>query len=116
MASYRAQRTNEDVYRELSALLREMKDPRIQEAMLTVVKVDLAHDCSSCKVFVSSLLGEEKCKEAVLVLKTAAGFLRKELGARIKMRVTPELFFIQDSSIEHSAKIAKILKELDDAN
>ena len=111
--SFRAARTQEDVQRELSAILREMKDPRVADAMLSIVKIDLSSDLSSCKVFVSSLAGGEKGQEAVKVLKSAAGFIRRELGNRMKLRHTPEIRFIADSSIEHSADIAKILNRLE---
>ena len=100
MPSYRVQRLNEDVLREMTALLREMKDPRVQEAMLSVVKVDLASDLTSCRVYVSSLHGIESARKAVSALKNAAGFLRHELGQRVQMRHTPELRFIADDSIE----------------
>jgi ribosome-binding factor A len=112
MPSYRVQRTNEDVMREIAALLREMKDPRVQDAMLSVVKTDLAGDLSTCKVYVSSLKGEQECKDAVAALKNAAGFLRHELGQRVKMRHAPELRFIADSSIARSAEISQILNSL----
>lgn len=112
MPSYRAARTQEDVMRELSALLRDMKDPRVRDAMLTVVNVDLTNDLSSCRVFVSSLADEQTAAAAMTALKNGAGFLRRELGARLKLRHTPELRFIADHSIAHSADIAKILNDL----
>ena len=113
MPSYRAARTHEDVQRELSAILREMKDPRISDAMLSIVKIDLSTDLSSCRVFVSSLQGQAAAQEAVKALKNGAGFLRRELGRRLQLRHTPELRFTADSSIEHSADIAKILNDLE---
>ena len=111
--SFRAERTQEDVQRELSAILREMKDPRVSDAMLSIVKIDLSSDLSSCKVFVSSLSGKEKADAAVKVLKSAARFIRRELGNRMKLRHTPEIKFIADNSIEHSADISKILNRLE---
>ena len=101
MPSYRAARTSEDVMRELTAILREMKDPRIAEAMLSIVKIDLSSDLSSCQVFVSSMKDLAAAQEAVKVLKNGAGFLRRELGSRLKLRHTPELRFTADNSIEH---------------
>ena len=111
--SFRAARTQEDVQRELSAILREMKDPRVSDSLLSIVKIDLTSDLSSCRVFVSSLQGAEKAQEAVKALKNAAGFIRRELGRRMQLRHTPELKFIADSSIEHSADIARILNRLE---
>ncbi len=114
MPSYRAARTHEDVQRELSAILREMKDPRVSGGMLSIVKIDLASDLSVCRVYISSLEGRAAADEAVKALKKAAGFLRRELGSRLQLRHTPELRFTADSSIEHSADIAKILNDLED--
>lgn len=112
MPSYRAARTSGDVMRELTAILREMKDPRISGAMLSIVKIDLASDLSSCHVYVSSMKSFQDAQEAVRALKNGAGFLRRELGSRLKLRHTPELRFTADNSIEHSAEISKILHQL----
>jgi len=111
MPSYRIQRTNEDILREMTALLREVKDPRVAEAMLTVVKTDTDSDLSTCKVYVSSLRGVDTAKQAVAVLRRA-GFLRRELGQRLRLRHAPELIFIADDSLEHSAHISELLKTL----
>ena len=113
MASYRLQRTNEDILRELTALLRELKDPRVAEALLTVVKTDTDSDLSTCKVYISSLKGADAAKAAVAVLKKAAGWMRREVGQRLRLRHAPELIFIADDSIEQSAHIAAILKSIE---
>lgn len=99
----------EDVRRELMDILRNMKDPRISGGMISIVRIDLTNDLSHCKVFISSLEGMEKAKEAVKVLKNAAGFIRHELTKRLEIRKVPELHFIPDDSIEYSAEIQKIL-------
>ena len=115
MPSYRAERTSEDVLRELSAILRELKDPRVKEAMLTIVKIDLSRDLSSCKVFISSLKGiETSMVIAKLLNKNAAGFVRHRLGQSLELRHTPEIKFIADGSLENSAHIAEILNNLED--
>ena len=111
--SFRAARTQEDVMRELTAILREMKDPRIADSLLSIVKIDLSSDLSSCKVFISSLAGSDKAVAAVKALKSASGFVRRELGRRLDLRHTPELRFIADNSIEHSADINRILNSLE---
>lgn len=111
MPNFKNSRMAEDIKRELTAILRELKDPRI-DPMLTVVRADLSGDMSSCKVYVSSLQGGERTKESVAGLKSAAGFVRRELFHRLKMRKSPELTFIADSSIERSAEISKKLNEL----
>ena len=112
MGSYRASRTEEDVKRELSDIMRSLKDPRIT-GLLSIVKLDLSKDLSSCKVYISSLDGLEAANRAVEGLKSAAGFIRREIGSRLKMRRTPEFHFISDDSIEYSADIARILYDLD---
>ena len=112
MPNYKHGRTAEDIKREIAALLREMKDPRIAEAMLTVVRVELADDLSYGKVYVSSLDGIERAKQAVKCLKTATGLFRRELANRLHLRKAPELLFIADDSVEHSMEIFKKLSDL----
>ncbi len=111
MASFKAGRMGEDVKRELTAILRELKDPRIAE-FTTIVRVDLSNDLSHCKVYVSCFEGIEKAKESVKGLTSATGFIRRELFKRLHMRKSPELKFIADDSIEHSAEINETLKGL----
>lgn len=112
MPSNRMGRVNEEVQRELAALLRSVKDPRVNQGMLSVTRVEVASDLGSAKVFIS-VLGDVNEKELMRGLKSASGFMRRELGIRLKLRHTPELSFIRDSSIEHGAHIARILNDLD---
>lgn len=111
MSGYRVSRTEEDIRRELTDILRTLKDPRIS-GLLSIVRVELANDLSYCKVFVSSLEGIESTRESVKGLKSAAGYIRREIANRVQMRKSPEFKFIADDSIEHSAQIAKMLAEL----
>lgn len=113
MAGHRMGRTTEDIRREMTAILREMKDPRISDAMVSVVRVDVTNDLSYCSVYVSSMYGMDKSKEAAKALKNAAGFIRKELGHRLKLRHVPAPLFYATDSIEYSANINKILLDLD---
>ena len=106
MANYKNSRMAEDIKREMTAILRELKDPRIDK-MLTIVRADLSGDMSVCKIYVSSFEGMEKTKESVKGLTSACGFIRRELFHRLKMRKSPELTFIADNSIERSAEISK---------
>ena len=108
MPSFKLGRASADIQRELADLLREVKDPRVSK-LLSIIKLDLSGDMSYATVYVSAIEGYEKTVESVKGLKSAAGYLRRELGARLKLRKTPELRFIADDSIEHSAKIAKII-------
>ena len=107
MANYKTSRTEEDILRELTALLRELKDP-----LLTIVRVELSNDMSNCKVYVSSLSGIETAKTSCIGLVSATGFLRRELFHRLKLRKSPALHFIADHSIEHSAEINQKLHDL----
>ena len=111
MANFKNSRMAEDIKREMTAILREHKDPRIDK-MLTVVRADLSGDMSVCKIYVSSFQGIEKTKESVKGLTSAGGFIRRELFHRLKMRKSPELTFIADNSIERSAEISRKLNDL----
>jgi len=113
MATHKFQRHAEDIHRELTDILRTMKDPRVQEAMLSVVKVDLSGDLSTCKVYVSSIKGMEAAAEAVKGLKSGAGYIRHEISQRLTtLRRSPAFQFYADNSIEHGAEIARKLHEL----
>lgn len=108
MPSFKIGRAAADIQRELADLFREMKDPRVSK-LLSIVKVDVSGDLSYATVYVSAIEGYDKTVESVKGLKNAAGFLRRELGVRLRLRKTPELRFVADNSIEHSAHIAKII-------
>ncbi len=111
MPSFKNNRMSEDIRRELPDIIRQLKDPRIS-SMLTVVRVDLAGDGSHCKVYISSLLGEEDTWQSVKGLRSAAGFVRRELFSRLKMRKSPEIQFIADNSIAKGAEITRKLQSL----
>ena len=113
MANQRMGRTTEDIKRELSAIFRELKDPRVTEVFLSIVRVEVTNDLSYCTVFVSSLEGIEKTKNACKGLDSASGFIRRELGHRLKLRHVPSLIFTATDSIEYSAEISRILNSLD---
>lgn len=108
MASVKLGRITQDVKRELTEILRDVKDPRVSK-MLSVIKVDVTNDLSHCKVYVSALEGSEKTVESVKGLKNAQGYIRKELANRLSLRKTPELHFVADDSIEYGARINQIL-------
>lgn len=112
MASNRIQRTNEDIKHRLSELLRQVKDPRVNQGLISVIATETTNDLSHCKVYVS-VLGLQSKKDFMKGLKSASGWLRRELGAGLKLRHVPELHFELDHSIEHGAHINKILSGLD---
>ena len=113
MASHRIERTTEDIKRELTAIFRELKDPRVTQAFLSIVRVEVTNDLSYCTVQISAIEGLDRAKEAVKGLKSASGFIRRELGHRLKLRHVPELSFNATDSIEYSAHISRILNDLD---
>lgn len=113
MPSHKIERATEDIKRELTAIFRELKDPRVNKAFLSIVRVEVTNDLSYCTVYVSAIEGIERAKEAVKGLKSASGYIRRELGHRLKLRHVPELIFNATDSIEYSANISRILNSLD---
>ena len=113
MPSHRSGRINEDVKRELTDILRTVKDPRVS-GMLTIVRAEVSNDLSYATVRISAMEGIEQARQSVKGLKAASGYIRRELGQRLKLRKVPELRFVADDSIEHSASIARILHDLED--
>ena len=108
MPSHRTDRINEDIMREVCAIIRELKDPRISR-LLSVVRVEVTNDLSYATCYVSAMEGLDATKESVKGLKSAAGFMRRELGRALDLRHVPELRFVADDSIAHSAKINTML-------
>lgn len=111
MASHKASRMNEDIMREICAIIRELKDPRISK-LISVVRVEVTNDLSYATCYVSAIDGYEKTLESVKGLRSAAGFIRRELGNALRLRKLPEIRFVADNSIEHSAKMNKVLDEI----
>ena len=116
MAGYRVGRVSEDIKREIVAVIRELKDPRVRDKILTVVRVDVSSDLSFAKVYVSSMSGIADAKEACKGLTSATGLIRREVGSKLHLRKTPELKFIADDSIEYGMNIAKKLEGLVDSS
>lgn len=112
MANNRIQRTNEDIRNAMSGFLREIKDPRVQQGMISITGVDTTGDLRYCKIYLS-VLGLRDEKEFMKGLKSASGWLRRSLGSAVKLRNVPELVFELDHSIEHGAHINSILSKLD---
>ena len=112
MANNRIARTNDDIQRVLSELLRSVKDPRVQQGMLSVTRVETTGDLRYAKVWIS-VYGMKDEKEFRRGLRSAAGYLRKELGNSMKLRYTPELIFEIDHSIEYGAHINEVINSLE---
>lgn len=110
MASKRINRINEEVQRELAALLRSMKDPRLQSGLVSVTRVDTTGDLRCARVYVS-VLDKSTEKDVMRALRSAAGYLRREIGRSLQLRYTPELQFIADDSIAYGAHILEVLRD-----
>ncbi len=111
MANYRKGRIKDEVKKELSLIIRELKDPRINEAFVSVTAVEVSGDLKFAKVYYSAMMGDKK--EVAKGLKSSAGFIRREVARRLNLRMTPEFSFYEDHSIEHGAHISKILNEIE---
>ena len=111
MASNRIGRINEEIQRELAALLRTVKDPRVH-GLVSITHVDTTPDLRSAKVFVS-VLNQQDGKEVIRGLKSAGGYLRRELGRALSLRYTPELLFQEDDSIDKGTHILKLLNDIE---
>ena len=111
MPSNRIGRINEEIQREMSSLIRTVKDPRVADAgMVSVTAVETTPDLKYAKIYVS-VLDKSASAQALKGLKSASGYLRRELGAALRLRYTPELQFIADDSIEQGAHILEMLRD-----
>ncbi|MGM9589832.1 MAG: 30S ribosome-binding factor RbfA [Faecousia sp.] len=111
MASNRINRINEEIQKELSSLLRTVKDPRVQDTMISITRVETTPDLRYTKVYVS-FLPDEKAKEAMAGLKSAGGYLRRQLGSNLKLRYCPEIVWSLDDSITYGARMLGLINSL----
>lgn len=107
----RIDRISEEVKRELSAVIRELKDPRLP-SVVSVIGVRITKDLKYAKAYISVMGNAEQQKAALDALKSASGFIRREMGHRVNLRITPEFTFEIDNSIEYGAHINEVLKNL----
>ena len=112
--SNRIGRINDDIQRVLSDRLRQVKDPRVQQGMISVTRVETTGDLRYAKVWLS-VLGKLNEREFKRGLKSCAGWLRHELGETLSLRYTPELTFELDHSIEYGAKISRMIEQIEEA-
>ncbi len=111
MAKYRQGRINEEIQKEMTVILRKVKDPRVSDAFISVTAADCTPDLKYAKIYYSALSGDKK--EIAKGLKAATGFIRRELASSLNLRITPELTFLPDDSVAYGAHIASILNTLD---
>ena len=112
MASNRILLINEEIQKELSSLLRTVKDPRVQNVMISITRVETTPDLRYTKVYFS-FLPEDKTADAMAGLKSAAGYLRRELGRNLRLRYSPEIVWAADDSIVYGAKMLKLINSLE---
>ncbi|MCB1929433.1 MAG: 30S ribosome-binding factor RbfA [Rhodocyclaceae bacterium] len=106
----RGQRISEQIRRELADLIRlEVKDPRV--GFITLTDVELSADYAHAKVFFTSMTGRDDLEEIMVGLRRASGFLRRELGRRVRIHTTPQLHFVYDQSVEEGARLSKLIDD-----
>ena len=115
MASNRIGRINEEIQKELASLIRNLKDPRVQDTMISITRAEATPDLRYAKVY-ASFLQEDRAADALKGLKSASGYLRRELGHALQLRYTPELVWELDDSITYGAKMLKLINSLEVGN
>lgn len=111
MAGYRQNRIDEEVRRELGAVIRILKDPRIAD-IVSVVQVEVTKDLRYATAYISVMGGEKAEEDTLKALKAAQGFVRREIGNRLNLRAVPEFIFKIDHSIAYGAHINQVLKNV----
>ncbi|MBO5315662.1 MAG: 30S ribosome-binding factor RbfA [Clostridia bacterium] len=109
MAKYRRGRINDAVAEELAVALREVREPKVQNNFVSITRADVAPDLKFASVYFSCIGDSDEAAEG---LKKCTGMLRHHLAVTLNLRITPELRFVKDGSIEHGARIAKALEEI----
>ena len=115
MANYRRGRINDEVQKALSEILREVKDPRVSSAFISITGADVTPDLKFAKVYYSVVAPNHELKDIDKGLRSATGFIRQRLAKGLNLRQTPELKFVYDSSAENGAYISKLLKSVEDS-
>ena len=111
MANNRIDRIKEEVLRELAAVIRTLKDPRIP-AMTSVVAVDVTKDLKYAKAHISVMGTEEEKIAALAALKSASGYIRREISARLNLRITPDFSFVLDRSVDYGMHINELISKI----
>lgn len=112
MSNFKINRISEDIKRNLVGIISELKDPRINKSIISILRIDLTNDLSYATIYITSLDGINVAKEAVEGLTNAKGFIKRELSKSLEIRKMPELIFKASDSIEYSSYINETLKEL----
>ncbi|MDR1753854.1 MAG: 30S ribosome-binding factor RbfA [Eubacterium sp.] len=112
MPNHNIQRLSEDIKREISIAIPELKDSRITDGLVTITRCELTNDMSYCKIHVSCFGGKEYPDAAISCLMSSSGFFKRRINGRIKMRKIPELLFVPDNSLDYYEKISDIIDNL----
>lgn len=110
MAKHRIGRINDEVRNEVAAAIREVKDPRVAKAFVSITAADVTGDLKFAKIYYSALKGDPK--EVAMGLRSSSGFIRRHLATTLNLRITPELTFVEDKSISHGAHISELLHSI----
>ena len=113
MSSNRIDRISEEVMKALAEALRNVKDPRVQNGLVSITHCEVTGDLRYAKVYISVFGSDEQGKEVMKGLKSASGWLRREVGHKVQLRYAPELVFHLDSSMTHGAHISQVINELE---
>ena len=111
MANYRRGRINDEMQKEVAMILREVKDPRVSNAFISVTAAEVTPDLKYAKIYYSAMRGDKK--EVRAGLKSSAGFIRRQVAQRLNLRATPELSFVEDTSIAYGAHIQSLLSSIE---
>ena len=112
MANFNTARLAEDIKREISTAMRDIKDSTVAKAMVGVSRCELTSDLSYCKVYITTLDGGETTKTAAEHLKKAEGFFKRRINERVKMRKLPQLIFVVDNSMDYYEHISEVISKL----
>ena len=112
MAKHRAGRINDEMQKQVAEAMREIKDPRVADAFVSVTAVEVTPDLKFAKIYYSSLRGDKK--EVAKGLSSSSGFVRGYISRNMNLRITPELTFVEDQSIEHGARISALMKQVEE--
>jgi len=115
MPKYRQMRINDEMMKEVSEIVRSIKDPRIKSSFISITGVDCTPDLKYAKIYYSVIAkSEEERSDIAKGFKSASGYIRKQLAEHLNLRMTPELKFISDGSMEKGADITKLMKQVEE--
>ena len=109
---YHTNRVNEDIARELMYILQNVKDPRVSKSFVSVTKTETTPDLKYCKAYISVMGSDEEKKDTIAGLRSAEGYVRRQLAKRLNLRNTPEIQFVLDQSIEYGVHMSRLIDEV----